>query len=153
MIVLTRAFLDAIVLAISAGIGGDSINMGACSIGLLKAAFSPGVDTVMGDVTATFANYDGYHVQAMSGITLPFIGPGNLSLVEGARLTFRPTDSAVSNLIFCTFLTAPSDSTTLWGIEVLDVPVPLPNPSYQLTYIPRFGFDPNGNYGSGLASN
>lgn len=153
MFIPTRAMLNAIMKALSSGAGADSINLGTCSIGLLNAPFSPSVDSTMGSVSAAFATYDGYALQALTSITTPFIGPGGLSEVEALRMVFRPTDSTIPNTIYETYLTAPADSTTLWGVEVLDNPVPLPSPSYQLTYVPRVGLTPGPLYGAGLASN
>lgn len=151
VLVPTRDFLYDLLLAVSSGIGADSIDLANCSIGICAAPIAPTADTTYAQVEAIEANFGGYARQALATLTEPWIGPGDLELVEAARQVYRPSNDSFPNVAYALFLTG-SASTKLYGVEVFDQPVPLPSPSYALTIIPRVGLDPAGNYGLSLAS-
>lgn len=153
MWVFTRAMLTKLANRMATPAGSDSVPLSNFRLGLLKSPVAPTVDTVWGDVSASIANYTGYGDQSIGVVTSPFIGPGDFTLIEATLHTFTPADSVTPNTIYAGFLTGTgSESHTLMGVEVLDAPVPLPSPSYQLTYVPRFGFAPDGNYGLSIVS-
>lgn len=152
MFVPTRDFLYDSLLALSSGLGGDSIDLGSCSVGVIASPINPDVNTTYAQVALLEATFGGYGRQALGTMTEPFIGPGDLELVEAARQVYRPSNDSFPNVAYATFLTG-ADSTKLYGVEVLDNPVPLPNPAHALTIVPRLGLDPSANYGLSLASN
>jgi hypothetical protein len=151
MWVMTTKFHDAVLLAITSGVGADSIDMSGAWIGLTNGPLTPTPQTQLAAVIALEATYPGYARQTLSAVTAPFTGPGSLELVEWSRMTFRPSSDSAPNVIYSQFMTS-SDSLTLWGVEVFNEPIPLTDPSTQLTDVARFGYDPAANYGLSLVS-
>lgn len=153
MWVYQRAFLTKLANRMATPGGSDSVPLSAMKLGLLKMPVAPTVDMVWGDVSASVADFAGYGDQTVGVTTSPFIGPGGLSYIEGPLHTFTPANTSLPNTIYAGFLRGVgTDSLTLYGVEVLDDPVPLPGPDFQLTYVPRFGFDPAANWGLSLVS-
>ena len=146
----SRAFLAA-VLERAAGTSTVTV-MGSASIGLIRSPFAPTVDTTYAQVVAVEANYTGYARQAAGLDTPSFIGPGNLSLLEGDLLVFMSSDTVTPNTIYGHFWTG-SATSTFYGCEMYDNPIPLPTPAERVTIVPRVGLDPNANYGLSLVSN
>lgn len=152
MWVYTRAFLTKMANRLATPAGADSVAFNTFRIGLLKAAFAPTVDSVYGDVSASIADYTGYGDVSVGGPGTPFIGTDDLTYIQGTLNTFRPNDAVNPNTIYAAFLTGVgSESATLFGVEVLDEPVPLPDSSHALDYVPRFGWDPAANWGNSIS--
>lgn len=149
MWVPTQDYLNACV-ANQVTAGSDSTHtLGSSSVGLGKAALAPTVNTKMSDISE--ANYTGYARKAAAFVATGIIGDGGITYVEGDSLKFLPSDTITPNTIYYEFLVG-SDSATLLAVEVLDALVPLTGPHTQLTVVPRFGLDPNANYGLSLVA-
>lgn len=149
MWVPTRAFLK----GLCAGMGSNTITTGTdlfgCFLGLFTNVYSPNVNTLLANLTE--ATYTGY-VRGAITWNAPFIGEGALSLIEGTKVDFRPSDTITPNTIQGAFIVG-SDSVTLLLVEVLPTPVPLTSADYLLAYIPRVGLDPGANYGLSVVAN
>lgn len=151
MLVPTRDFLTSALTTLGAAGAADVIDLGSCSVALVKAAIVPDVDTVWGDLTE--ADYDGYARKAFGTAEAPFVGEGGLTLSQGSLLEFRPTGDDTPNTIYASALVIGDVSaTTLYGVEVFDSPIPLTGPGTLVTIIPRVGLDPAANWGMSLIS-
>lgn len=132
------------------GIGTSTTTvLGNVSIGLGKSAMTPTVNTVLADIDE--ANFDGYLKKLGGFAGTAHIGPGNLSIIQGATNVWVPDDTTTVNTIHYQFMVK-AGGAVLYAVEVFNAPIPLPSPAYELTVIERFGLDPAANYGLSIAA-
>jgi hypothetical protein len=142
----TQTYLD-FLLEIEAA---NTTTLGAGSIGLVVAPFTPGPSVTLGGLTE--ASYNGYGRQALNASSIPFTGSDGLEYVELGSFRFQPTGSTSPNLCYGLFLTYGSSSIKLAYTDLLATPVALATPANQLTVTVRVGRSPAGNYGLNIVS-
>jgi hypothetical protein len=142
----TQTYLD-FLLEIEAA---NTTTLGAGSIGVIGAPFTPGPSVTLGGLTE--CNYPGYARQALSASSIPFTGSDGLEYVELGSFRFQPTGSTSPSLAYGIFVTYGNSSTKLAYTDALAVPTPLATPANQLTVTLRIGRAPNGNYGLNIVS-
>lgn len=140
-------FLDAILAAV----GSSSVLLGSASIGLIAAPFVPGPGLTL--ATLTEASFTGYKRKALGSTTVTFTGGDGKEYVEFNTASWMPSDTVTPNTIYGAFLTLGSGTTTLAAADKFANPLPMAGPPNNITITPRFGADPNGNWGLNVISN
>jgi hypothetical protein len=131
-------------------LGSTTTALGNGSVGLIAAAFTGSSSTTLGTITE--ATYQGYARQALGTSTVTFIGSDGNVYVEFNTLRFQPTGSSSPNTIYGAFYTPGSSSTTLWQTDQFAAQVYFGGPTNQLTFTPRCGLNPGGNFGVNVIS-
>jgi hypothetical protein len=139
---------DAFLLRLWKLAGSDSTTLGACSLGLIAAPFTPVRGLTIASVTE--ANYGGYARKSLGNSTVTFTSSDGNDYIEWPSQAFTPTGSATPNTIYGWFLIGGSDSVTVTAAEVLPGPVALTGTTTTLTIIPRMGQSPTIAWGSGV---
>jgi hypothetical protein len=141
---------DSYLLHVLANLGNDTTGLGAASIGLLSAPFTPARNLTLSSLTE--ANYDGYLRQGAGGETITFVGADSYDYVQASTHTFAPTGSSTPNTIYGYFLTYGSSSTALAYVEQITPPVTLNGPTTEITITARLGMNPTQPFGNGVVS-
>jgi hypothetical protein len=123
------------------------------TIGLLKSTYGPTPDSVYtGDVATHEADFTGYAKKPVI-FGPPTRGQNTFVLAEAtAPLTFIPTDSTKPNNIFGWFYLG-ADSVTLFGVEMFNAAIPLPDPNHSVTGLPILGINSAALFGNSMVSN
>ncbi len=151
MLTPTYPLLQDMLGGMHGALGSETFDLGSCSLGLVAAPFTPGPNLLISALTE--ASFVGYARKSIGALTPAFIGPQQLLLTQGAELSWAASDTTTTNVIYGAFLTGSADTTTVKASELFNAPIPITGPLSRLTYVPRIGYDPFGNYGLGIASN
>lgn len=142
----TKTYLDLLLAAE----GSATTQLGAASMGLIAAPFTPGPAQTLAGLTE--CTYQGYARQSLGSSTVTFTGADGLEYVELSTLRFQPTGSASPNTAYGLFITYGGSTTTLAYSDSFPAPVPLASPASQITITPRIGRSAAGNYGTNVIS-
>jgi hypothetical protein len=105
---------------------------------LFKSAFTVQVNTLLSDLTAIEADYDGYAAQPVT-MSLGFVDPNNNAVAQSQLLTFAPTGSVTSNQIFGWWI---DDGVNVLMGGSLVAPVTLDGPTKELSVVLQDSFPP-----------
>lgn len=149
MWVPSRTFLN----SIARGVGTDTLGtvggLKGSWLGLVREAFTPTVDTVLGDLVE--ANFQGYARSHQTANWSQVVAQDGKSLEQGLPVLWAMTGDDSPNTIFGHFLVG-NDSITLLASEVFNAEIPLANTGDGFPDTPLFGFDPSANYGDSLVA-
>jgi hypothetical protein len=146
--VMTRDYLDRSIDTLA---GNDSFSFGDCALGLIVSDIVPTVNTKLVDLEE--AGFTGYARYVPATWTGPYVGPEGQSYEEApAKVWANGSDTIPETVTGQMMCGVGADSTTLYGVEMLDDFAALTGPGVALTIVPRVGMPSGVNYGSSLAS-
>jgi hypothetical protein len=105
---------------------------------LFKSAFTVQVNTMLADLTAIEADYDGYAAIPLT-MTLGYVDPNANAIAQSQLLTFQPTGSVTPNQIFGWWV---DDGTNVLMGGSLATAVTLDGPTKELSLVLQDSFPP-----------
>jgi hypothetical protein len=139
---------DAFLLRLWKLAGSDSTTLGACSLGLIAAPFTP--TRTLAIASLTEATFNGYARKSLGNSTVTFTSSDGNDYLQFAEEVFTPTGSSTPNTIYGWFLIGGSDSVTVTAAEVITPAITLNSTSTSLTVVPRIGQTPAIAWGAGI---
>lgn len=117
-------------------------------VGLYKATTGINPNMTLADLTE--ADYTGYARLAGTPWSAdPFIS-GQRDTIQGPSCLFRPTGSAVTNLVLGMFLVSANVGGNLLSVAPFPAPRAMMGTDDVIEVLPRMAFDPLANYGDNV---
>lgn len=121
-------------------------------VGLFTATTAPiTADITLADITE--ANYTGYLRSAIGTWSTAFVDSDGRVSAQADALEFRPTGTAITNVVVGYFYASLVAAGVLLGIELLPAPVSMDSPLSMLTIVPKLGLLKTWNYGEASVIN
>jgi hypothetical protein len=120
----TRLLLDAALKWLNADTVGTPHYLANSFLVLLQAPPAGDFDLTWGDVSINECNYNGYARHQITQFGGPVVGQNGSALLMNGGVLFTCEGSDTVNTVAAQALLA-SDSVTLLGTEVFDVPIPM----------------------------